>query len=117
MNKLTTVECVVARILAVVASGVIVAAVAAPVAQHFNYSLPQGAQYGLGAVAAILCWFASRKAFDFATDCMSVPTLAPAFSPRATAPREPLRSGTANVISLSQTPQPNGSVEISVTAN
>lgn len=70
----------VARTLAVVATGVLSWFVAQPIAQHFDKTLSDPMQIGIGVVAAIIALFVSKRALDFTQDCMTISdnALAPA---------------------------------------
>lgn len=82
MNPCTQarIQTAVARSLAVIATGVVSWYVAQPIAQHFDKTLSDPMQIGIGVVAAIVALFVSKRALDFTQDCMTIPdkTLAPA---------------------------------------
>jgi hypothetical protein len=117
MYKLTTIESLLARILAVAAAGVIVGAASVPIAQHFNFNMVPQAQYALGAVAALLAWLASRKAFDFTNDCLDVSPspFSPALHRRALPMHAPEPAGSANAVELNETRDAGGNVNITLT--
>src|SRR5438067_686400 len=112
-TKLNTLECVLARLIAVAAAAVIVGVVSVPISQHFGYAMQTNVQYGAGLVAGILCWFASRRAFDFTNDCLSVPSgsLQPAYLRRPLPAPAPEESGTANAVDLTLDNKSDGSVD------
>ncbi len=82
MNPCTQarIQTAVARSLAAIATGVVSWYVAQPIAQHFDKTLSDPMQIGIGVVAAIVALFVSKRALDFTQDCMTIPdkTLAPA---------------------------------------
>src|SRR5262249_39116843 len=77
--KHTTVECMLARLLASVAAGLIVGVVTPPVAQQFQATLSPFVPTVLGLVTGVLTWFATRRVFAFTADCLNVPDSTPAF--------------------------------------
>jgi hypothetical protein len=117
-TKLTTLECFFARVLAVLAVGVLVGAACVPIARHFDFTLPLYMQYGLGILAAGLAWISSRQAFNFTNDCLDVApsSLTPAFQGRALPRPGPETAGTANAVALTEDRQPDGTVKVSITA-
>jgi hypothetical protein len=67
------IQTAIARSLAVVATGVVSWYVAQPIAQHFEQSLSDPMQIGIGVFAALVALFVSKRALDFTQDCMTVP--------------------------------------------
>jgi len=77
--KHTTVECMLARLLASVAAGIVVGVATPPVAQQFQATLSPFVPTVLGLITGVLTWFATRRVFAFTADCLNVPGTAPAF--------------------------------------
>lgn len=126
--KQTTVECMLARLLAAVAAGVVVGVVTPPVAAHFQATLSPYVPTVLGLVTGVLTWFATRRVFAFTADCLDVPDVSPAFQGgtksrrAATTPRPaPTAATTATTGPGSDTavletfPQEDGSVKVAIT--
>jgi len=125
--KHTTVECMLARLLASVAAGIVVGVVTPPVAQQFQATLSPFVPTVLGLITGVLTWFATRRVFAFTADCLNVPDSTPAFQggpkPRraertlrpapAAAPTPAATSSDTAV--LETFPQEDGSVKVSIT--
>lgn len=121
-----SVECTIARLLAALAVGAIAGLVAPKVGAHFDFLVSQLMQTGIGAAAALLTWFASRRLFDFTEDCMEVPTMSPAFQkapdnrpvhalrPAADKSKDACRT-CVGAARLEQQPQEDGSIRVVVT--
>jgi len=135
MIKPSTVDTSVMRLLAAVAAGIFAAVLAAPIAIHFDFPLPFLAQAGIGVVAGSLCWFASRRVFQFTEDCLNVPSSAmspalhdtrlkvptlkatpPAKADAQASAAKPAPSRSDN-LALRLAPQPDGSVQVTVDVN
>lgn len=127
--KQTTVECILARLLASVAAGLVVGVIAPPIAAHFQATLNPYIPTVLGLVTGVLTWFATRRVFAFTADCLDVPDVSPAFqgSPKprraATTPRPAPAATTATATAatgsdtaiLETFPQENGAMKVVVT--
>ncbi len=88
------------RFLAAVVVGAIAYVGAEPLAQYFQFDLPDAARWlGTGALA-LAGWFATKNLVDFTTDCLDVPSaVAPAITSRKQAER-PAPSGFRNWLRL-----------------
>lgn len=76
------------RFLAAVVVGVVAYVAAEPVAQYFNYALPDTFRWIGTGVLALAGWFATKNLVDFTTDCLDVPAaVAPAVTSRKQAER------------------------------
>lgn len=76
------------RFLAAVVVGAIAYIGAEPLAQHFNFDLPNTARWIGSGVLALAGWFATKNLVDFTTDCLDVPSAAaPALTNRKPQPQ------------------------------
>lgn len=76
--KQMSIECFIARLLASVAAGIVVGVVAPHVAAHFQQTLNPFIPTVAGLVTGLLTWFATRRVFAFAGDCLEVPSVSTA---------------------------------------
>jgi len=93
-----------ARSLAVIATGVVSWYVAQPIAQHFDKTLSDPMQIGIGVVAALVALFVSKRALDFTEDCMTIPDSALAHA--AVGVERKCRKKTCQVRFTDDAPQP-----------
>jgi hypothetical protein len=76
------------RFLASVVVGAVAYFAAEPIAQYFQYNLPDLARWIGTGVLALGGWFATKNLVDFTTDCLDVPSaVAPAVTSRKQAER------------------------------
>lgn len=76
------------RFLASVVVGAVAYFAAEPIAQYFQYNLPDMARWIGTGVLALGGWFATKNLVDFTTDCLDVPSaVAPAVTSRKQAER------------------------------
>ncbi len=76
------------RFLASVVVGAVAYFAAEPIAQYFQYDLPDMARWAGTGVLALAGWFATKNLVDFTTDCLDVPSaVAPAVTSQKQAER------------------------------
>ncbi len=71
--KKTTIEVGFARLFVILATGIVVGVAAHGINETLGQNLPFWLPYALGATASLLSIPATRRAFNFAADCMQIP--------------------------------------------
>lgn len=105
------------RFLASVVVGAVAYFAAEPIAEYFQYNLPDMARWAGTGVLALAGWFATKNLVDFTTDCLDVPSaVAPAVTSRKQAerpaPKQAADQAPRRLPQLAKTPVPVTLVDV-----